>query len=500
MCRKLSAVNWILIPVALYHSRQNGIQRKERGNPCIARNRGHLICIWKGSLGAPSWRENCKETLHVVAATQPCRYSLFLLLKKFAKGKGELQTFWILPTSGESAMFGESMLFDPDDDDEEDDDDPMEKENAAFEEALIGMYSDEKEKKKKLKWIEKNSKSVGWIVELLFWEVKGIAWERRYGAEIDVDDIWIEDGTKDMAVKWDDDLCKALFELHNSTNQRGDKAWRVAGDDVKEQLKLFVLRLAFRYSNDAPFHNFDHACHVLMAADKLLKQLGTTLGKEQQLNSWVRFTLLLGVFIGDISPAELGLDRVSETSSARQKASFDKALETAWNLLMDKRLSELRQSICVNVHELDFFRQLLVNLVFAGDISIDRNHNEREERWSVAFTKTDKGPNIYRQLAAVLEQLSLASQWTHTMQVWETYKKWNACLFQELSDEFEQGVIPVDPGIGWYQQEVLLFDRVIIPLVQKLQTVNALEATGSELLKHATHNRRAWGRLFLVRT
>lgn len=234
----------------------------------------------------------------------------------------------------------------------------------------------------------------------------------------------------------------------------------------------------------------------------MLKQLGNTLGKDQQLNAWVKFTFLLAVLVGDISPAEFGLKRVSESSVAavRHKMAFKSALEKVWDLLMDRRLSELRQSVCANDVEYGHFRQLLVNLVFAGDISIDENHYEREERWCTAFQITKEGPNIDKQMAAILENLSLASQWTHTMQIWETYKKWNACLFQELADDFENGKITGDPAMEWFHQEVLLFDKVIIPVLEKLQVADALEATGSELLKHATHNRRAWGRLFLARS
>jgi hypothetical protein len=164
-------------------------------------------------------------------------------------------------------MFGESMLMDigTDEDDEDEEDDPIEKEHATFEAALVGLYKTEDGKKKKMKWAEKNYKTVGWVVELLFWEVKSIAWERRSGAEVDVDDIWERNGIKGMEVKWDDELTSALFDLHNSTNQRGDKVWRVVGDDIKKQLNLFVLRLAFQYSDDAAFHNFDHTVQVLMA-------------------------------------------------------------------------------------------------------------------------------------------------------------------------------------------------------------------------------------------
>ena len=182
-------------------------------------------------------------------------------------------------------------MFDEDDldDDDGESDDAMEEEANAFAQAIEGMYETEEEMNTKLKWIEKNYKSVGWFVELLYWEVKGIAWERRYGAEFDVDDVWVKNGTKGLGVKWSDDLTKALFELHNSTNQRGDKGWRVAGENVKRQLRLFVIRMAFEYSNDDPFHNFDHACQVSFSGLRLFAPCTWESSRAEPIGNIYRF-------------------------------------------------------------------------------------------------------------------------------------------------------------------------------------------------------------------
>lgn len=424
----------------------------------------------------------------------------------YAKGKGELQTFWVVPSSGESAMFDDSIMLEGevDMDDDDDDSEADNKEARIIEAALEGFGGSQEEKAEKTKWAEKNFKSVGWVVDLLYWEVKGMAWERRRHAEIEVDDVWDDaGGLEDWEPDWNEDLQRFLFDLSNSTDQRGDKSWKVAPEIVRDQLTQFVLKLTLQYE-DAAFHNFDHLCQVLISADKMLKQLTTILGRDRQLNSWAKFTLLLAVLIGDISPASFGLKRITEsvTSSTRHKAAFQKSLNNAWNLLMEPKFKELRNLLCSNETELECFQQLLVNLVFAGDISFGEHMEAREDRWNAAFRNMEQSPTrlLHLQAGAVLEHVSIAAQWTHTMQIWETYKKWNSCMFQELCDSYEKGVIKKDPAFGWFQQELILFDKVILPMLERLQEANALGATGSELLKCATSNRRSWGRLFLSRT
>ena len=97
-----------------------------------------------------------------------------------------------------------------------------------------------------------------------------------------------------------------------------------------------------------------------------------------------------------------------------------------------------------------------------------------------------------QRACAILEHVSLAAQWTHTMQHWDCYKDWTTRLYREMRREYKRGKISCDPAVDWYPQEILLFQKVIIPLTEKLQAPDVLGAIGNELYKYATHNCNEW--------
>jgi hypothetical protein len=43
-------------------------------------------------------------------------------------------------------------------------------------------------------------------------------------------------------------------------------------EEVKSQMKMYVAEIASMY-NDVPFHNFEHASHVALSANKLIKRI-----------------------------------------------------------------------------------------------------------------------------------------------------------------------------------------------------------------------------------
>ena len=411
-----------------------------------------------------------------------------------AKGKGELQTFWINTTSGESAAFEEIDL---EEEAEEEEMDQEEKEIAELEEALQGVPGTEAERREMLKWARKNYRSMAWTFELLCVPFKGISWERRRETDRSGSSLWNGVDFAGLDVHWDTCLHQALFNLSDSTGQRGSKAWEVTPENVKNQLKLFVFQLTFAYKDEAAFFNLEKFCQILMAADKMMKQYSLTLGFHQQFNAWVKFTVFLAAIIGDVKPSSFGgMARTAGSAEQQHQVAYSQALERAWALLMDDSLADLRGYLCVNEQELSCFRQLLVNLVFAGDISGGFNSPKREERW-----KDVSEGDLHQHTAMVLEHISMAAQWTHTMQLWETYKKWNSLCYQELCDDLDHNdLIAVDPGVDWFSNELMLFDTVILPLSETLQQANVLGATGSEMAKHASHNRRGWSRMFLSRS
>jgi hypothetical protein len=120
----------------------------------------------------------------------------------------------------------------------------------------------------------------------------------------------------------------------------------------------------------------------------------------------------------------------------------------------------------------------------------------RDARWSKAFTELpkaeDPGQTMNRKATIVIEHLIQASDVAHTMQHWEVYLKWNACLFREMYQAYSQGRAQKNPAESWFQGEIDFFDFYIIPLAKKLHECGSFGVSSQEYLKYAMENRHRW--------
>jgi len=176
---------------------------------------------------------------------------------------------------------------------------------------------------------------------------------------------------------------------------------------------------------------------------------------------------------------------------------------------MRSEFSNLRRCIFASEDDETRFRQLLINVVIATDIT-DRERRAGERlRWETAFgsnsddmnweqewqNKTDDQlPDIDISLKAtvVLEQIVLASDVAHTMQHWLTYVKWNERLYKEMWAAYAGGRAEKDPTEGWYKGEIGFFDGYIIPLATKLKECGVFGNAGDEYLGNALRNKAEW--------
>merc|ERR1712007_185155 len=85
-----------------------------------------------------------------------------------------------------------------------------------------------------------------------------------------------------------------------------------------------------------------------------------------------------------------------------------------------------------------------------------------------------------------------ASDVSHTMQHWHTFKKWNKRLYSELSKAYREGRGATDPRENWYGGEIGFFDFYIIPMGKKLKECGVFGSAASEYLDYALENRRRW--------
>jgi len=310
-----------------------------------------------------------------------------------------------------------------------------------------------------------------------------------------------------------------------------DPAKVVLSTSVKSELRDFVSSIAFLY-RDNHFHCFDHATHVLMSISKLLTRVVTQetidyqdmrykkKGGSEDLHEYSygitsdplsQFALAFAALIHDVDHAGVpnaqlvkegaSIARVYDEKSPAEQHS----VHLAWDLLMDSRYSELRRCIYRNQAELDRFRALVVNSVMATDICDKELKALRNDRWDRAFapvgeeeamtcngTVTCRDATMNRKATIVIEHLIQASDVAHTMQHWHVYVKWNKLLFLECYQAFLDGRADQDPLDIWYEGELGFFDYYIIPLAKKLKECGVFGVSSDEYLQYAMCNRSEW--------
>ena len=183
------------------------------------------------------------------------------------------------------------------------------------------------------------------------------------------------------------------------------------GSNVIDQLKDFVKEIAGKY-NPNSFHSYRHACHVLQSVTKLLSRVDASMegtgGIEQaamnndgdmmsKFTYWlasdplVQFACAFAAMIHDVDHRGVSnVQLVKEQSELAIKyknksVAEQNSVDLAWGLLMESRFDDLRACIYTTQEELDRFRQLVVNTVMATDVMDKELNALRRKRWEKAF-------------------------------------------------------------------------------------------------------------------
>lgn len=297
------------------------------------------------------------------------------------------------------------------------------------------------------------------------------------------------------------------------------------GPAVESQLKRYVSIIAAMYRNN-PFHNFEHASHVTMSVNKLLQRVvepnitvsssekGTTSQSiASNLHNYTfgitsdpltQFAIVFAALIHDsdhwgISNAQMIKEGAAIANKYRNKSIAEQnSVDLAWDLLMDsEEYSDLQRCIFPTDAEYKRFRQVVVNVVMATDIFDAELLELRTARWNKTFREKDAGEEAdpddeNRKATIVIEHIMQASDVAHTMQHWHVYQKWNRRLFDELYTAWKAGRMSADPANFWYKGELTFFDTYIIPLAKKLNDCKVFGVSSDECLSYAVANRNEW--------
>jgi hypothetical protein len=201
---------------------------------------------------------------------------------------------------------------------------------------------------------------------------------------------------------------------------------------------------------DNKFHNFEHATHVAMCTNKLMKRV---VAKDEEIseaqlheythgmtsNPLTQFALVFCALIHDVDHSGVSNSQLikEETLIAKlyshRSVAEQNSVDISWDLLLDPVYADLRSAIYSNEAELQHFRQLVVNIVLATDMFDKHMKDIREKRWDKAFLYAgfeeekdemkDRPPanptvdGVNLKATIVMEHLIQASDIAHTMQV-----------------------------------------------------------------------------------
>ncbi|KAL3930178.1 MAG: hypothetical protein SGBAC_011874 [Bacillariaceae sp.] len=305
--------------------------------------------------------------------------------------------------------------------------------------------------------------------------------------------------------------------------------------EVIAELRRYISTVAGLYRSN-PFHNFEHASHVTMSVIKLLSRIkaptdldlmeGHESSSEfsQDLHAHLhdhtygitsdpltQFACAFAALVHDVDHEGVPNAQLVKEGAAvatmydERSVAEQNSLVISWDLLMSDRFAKLRNTICTTATELTRFRELATNAVMATDI-VDKDLKQlRNNRWDKAFKRDNAYINvrdnedeeedresINRKATIVIEHLIQASDVSHTMQHWHVYRKWNENLFRESYAAFIAGRATADPSLNWYRGEIGFFDFYIIPLAKKLESCGVFGKSSDEFLNYAKSNREEW--------
>ena len=192
---------------------------------------------------------------------------------------------------------------------------------------------------------------------------------------------------------------------------------------VVASLKEYVSLIASTYLSN-PFHNFEHACHVTMSVNKLLKRIVAPDLTSEQLellkkgggqnfashlhdfthgivsDPMAAFAITFSAIIHDadhrgVSNMQLINEDAALADRYRKKSVAEQnSLDIAWDILMLDQFRGLRRALFGTQEELLRFRQLIVNIVLATDIFDKELNDLRRMRWDRAFSAVQPGQDV----------------------------------------------------------------------------------------------------------
>jgi class 3 adenylate cyclase len=423
-----------------------------------------------------------------------------------AKGKGELQTYWLTPRNPSTKTCSVKS----------DDSDERRASCVAGGDIAVSLTTLVQE--------QALDALIGWNADFLQELLKKMtAMRGRILTDRDVNEIEKLRLESDPNQTILDEVKDYVILPQNPSNYAMDPETVELDPEVLAQLRDFVSKIASMNKAHA-FHSFAHATHVCQSVRKLLSlmvapgaidddAMADTNTRSVALHEatygiasdpLTEFACVFAALILDVDHPGVSNDQLVKEESnlavlyRNKSVSEQNSIAVAWGLLMEPSYKDLRACIYTSQSELERFRHIVVNAVLATGILDKERVTTQAARWEDAFrcqpesSAESQTRNTNRRATAVVENLMTASDFSHAMQHWDIYVKWNELLFDETYRAYLSGRCSNDPSQTWYEDELSLFKSRILPLAQSLRACGVFGAVSDEYMNYAEQNSREW--------
>jgi hypothetical protein len=272
---------------------------------------------------------------------------------------------------------------------------------------------------------------------------------------------------------------------------------------VEDQLRDFISFIASMY-RDHEFHNFKHASNVSMAANKFMQRIVDGTLAKQVAEPLTQFGVMLSALLHDVdhsgvSNAQLVEEKARLAALYHNKSVAEQnSVDMSWSVLMSAEYKDLQNAIYCDESEFARFRGIVVNTIMATDLFDEELIADRHQRWLEAFSPDYRDASLSEQehlnlkATIVMENVMQASDISHTMQHFHSYRGWSERFFIEKMTGFDNGRLVEDPSKTWYEGEIKFFDQYVIPLAKKLKESGMFGIAGDDALSCAQANRKEW--------
>ena len=442
-----------------------------------------------------------------------------------AKGKGSLQTYWVVfrPPSSMSHVSTTNTS-------QENESNPSQDTSSSNGDDMVGDADRSFRGGNNFEYtsIQHTDRLVSWTVDVLQGLLKKLVATRNPSTQSSMHHDFVTAAQVKPGSTVLDEVKEFIVLPKKPASYQQDPSTIELAPAVLGQLRDYVQAIAANY-NDNPFHSFAHACHVGQSVMKLLARVVTpesTMGQkstegtmcEAELHEYTygigcdpltQFACAFAAMIHDVDHSGVPNSQLVKEKSGLAIHYKDKSVaeqnsvDIAWHLLMKPAYKDLCACIYSTQEEHNRFRQLVVNAVMATDVMDKELNAQRRKRWEKAFDGESicSNPNVNkdqirersnRKATVVIEHLIQASDVAHTMQHWHVYIKWNERLFHEMYRAYQSGRTDVDPSLNWYQGELNFFQYYVIPLAEKLKDCGVFGVASDEYLTYAIANREEW--------